>query len=199
MQAQGSFSQITMQMENAYKTLPTSVKAKKVYFADGDPGFTQGLEDSNVMRGASRQPTAPTRGAVDSSGSINTELQATSPLLYAAMGSMESTMTGGVMGTALTTPAAVIDAVNQLVTLTVTAHGLVVGDSVEILAITAPTTLNGKIWPVDRAVRQHLHYPHRHGVDFNLYPRRGNSEKSHHCRHPHPHPESRRQPAVLRG
>jgi len=148
MQAQGSLSQILMQMENTFATLPTNVKSKKLYYESGDPGWSQGLEESKVMRAGSRHPTAPTRGNVDVSSSISTELQATFPLLYAACGSMESSMTGGTMGTALTTPTAVIDAVGQIMTVTATSHGLTVGDSVEIAGLTAPTTLNSKIWPV---------------------------------------------------
>ena len=147
-QAQGALTQILMQMETTYKTLPVNVKSKKVYFSTADPGFTQDFEESDVMRGASRHPTQPMRGSVDVAPSIETELQATSALLYAAMGSMETTMTGGTMGTALTTPTATIDAVAQLMTINATAHGLVVGDSVEIATLTAPTSLNGKIWPV---------------------------------------------------
>lgn len=149
MQAKGALSSLKMQIENIFKTLPTNVKSKILYFESGDPGYSQGLEDSKVMRsGANRHPTAPSRGNVDSAASIVTELQATFPLLYAALGSMETTMVGGTMAAALTTPAAVIDTVNQLMTVTVTTHGLVVGDSVEILALTAPTSLNSKIWPV---------------------------------------------------
>lgn len=147
-QAQGSLSQILMQMESAYKTLPTNVKSKKLYYSAGDPGWSMGQEESKVMRAGSRHPTQAMRGAVDVAPSIDTELQATFPLLYAACGSMESSMTGGTMSTALTTPTAVIDAVNQLMTVTVTSHGLVTGDSVEIAGLTAPTTLNSKIWPV---------------------------------------------------
>lgn len=148
MQAQGSLTQIRMQMENAYKTLPANVKSKLLYFASADPGGSQGLEESKVMRGGDRHPTAPSRGNVDSAPSIETELQATFALLYAGCGSMETTMTGGTMGTALTTPTGSIDAVNQLMTINATAHGLVVGDSVEIAGLTAPTSLNGKIFPV---------------------------------------------------
>lgn len=148
MQAQGALGNVLMQMENAYKTLPTNVKSKKVYFESESIKFYQDLSKSNVIRGGVRHPTSSVRGTVDVGGDIKTELMATSPLLYAAMGSMETTMVGGTMGAALTTPTAVIDTVNQLMTVTVTAHGLTVGDSVEIATLTAPASLNGKIWPV---------------------------------------------------
>jgi hypothetical protein len=148
MQAQGALGQVLMQMENAYKVLPTNVKSKKLYIESESISFSQDLSKSNVIRGGVRHPTSSVRGTVDVGGDIKTELMATSPLLYAAMGSMETTMVGGTMGTALTTPAATIDSVNQLMTVTVTSHGLTVGDSVEIAGLTAPTSLNGKIWPV---------------------------------------------------
>lgn len=147
-QAQGAFGSITMQIEPSYNTMPTNVAGKKVYFASESLSFTQELEKSAVLRGGVRHPTQSLRGKTDVGGDINTELQATTALLYAGCGSMETTMAGGTMGTALTTPVATIDAVNQLMEVDVTAHGLAVGDSVEIAGLTAPTSLNGKIWPV---------------------------------------------------
>jgi len=148
MQAQGALGQLLMQMENTYNTLPTNVKSKKVYFASESLSFSQGAEKSDVLRGGVRHPTRSLRGQTDVTGDINTELQATSALLYAACGSMETTMSGGTLGTAMTTPAAVIDAVNQTMTITAVAHGCSVADSVEIAGLTAPTSLNSKIWPV---------------------------------------------------
>lgn len=151
MQAQGSMAQLIMQLESAYKTTQSTagrVKSKKVYFSSESLAFSQEFASSNVLRGATRHPTAPLRGSTDVGGSISTEMMAATPLLYAGLGSMESVMTGGTMGTALTTPTAVIDAINQIMTVTVTSHGLLTGDSVEILALTAPTGLNGKIYPV---------------------------------------------------
>jgi len=135
-------------MQTDPKVLPANVKGKKIYFESFDPGSSRGQEQSKVMRGSSRQPTAPLRGNYECAPSITTELQATDALLYAGFGSMESTMVGGAMAADLAVTAGVIDPVAQTLTLTKNAHGLVVGDSVEIAALTAPASLNDKIYPV---------------------------------------------------
>jgi hypothetical protein len=148
-QAQGSLAQVLMQMEHTFGVVPTNVKSKKVYCLPGmDIGSTQESIQSNTMRGGSRQPSQGARGKTDAGGNLPFELQANIPAYYAAFGSMESVMTGGVMGTAMTTPTATIDAVAQLMTINSTTHGCTVGDSVEITLLTAPTTLNAKVWPV---------------------------------------------------
>lgn len=147
-QAQRPFSQIVIQMQTDPKALPANVKGKQIYFESFDPGSSRGSEESKVMRGASRQPTAPLRGNYECQPSINTELQATDALLYAACGSMESSMAGGTLAADLAVTAGVINSVAQTLTLSKIAHGLVVGDSAEIAALTAPTSLNDKIWPV---------------------------------------------------
>jgi len=150
-QAKGSLAQLIAQLEPTYRTTPSGanrVRASKVYLSSETLAFNQSFEESTVMRGASRQPTAPLRGKTDVAGGISTELMAATPLYHAALGSFETTMTGGTMGTALTSPTAVINSVTQTMTVTVTGHGLVTGDNVEIAALTAPTTLNGKIFPV---------------------------------------------------
>ena len=148
-QAQGSLSQVLAQREKSFKVIPVAqVKTKKVYFKTCSLAFTQNFEESLLIRGGLRHPTSSARGTTDVGGDITTELQANGMFVYAALGSMESTMTGGTMGTALTTPAGVIDAINQTLTITATAHGLTAGDSVEIAGLTAPTSLNGKIFSV---------------------------------------------------
>ena len=147
--AKGIYTQILRQIQTDQTAVPATVKSKKVYFSTADPGATRGDDDaSNIMAGASRHPTEPNNGFYEISPSIETELMATGSDLYAACGSMESTMVGGTMGADLAVTAGVIDATAQTLTLTKTAHGLTVGDSVEILALTAPTSLNSKIWPV---------------------------------------------------
>lgn len=147
-QAQGAIGQWLLQMEDTYKTEPANVAAKKLYFSTDTMSFNQGLERSDVQRGGVRHPTRSLRGQVEVAGDINTELMATGPLLYAACGSMETTMAGGTVGTALGAPTGVIDSVKQTLTITQTAHGQSVGGSMEIAGLTAPTSLNGKIWPI---------------------------------------------------
>jgi len=147
-QAQGALSQVLLQMENTFKALPTNVKSKKVYIETCDIKLDQGMDSSAVLRGGTRHPTQGVRGNVDVGGGINTELQATTALLYAALGSMASSQTGGTMGTAFGAPTATIDAVNQLMTINQTTHGCSVGDSIEIAGLTAPTSLNSLVLPV---------------------------------------------------
>lgn len=147
-QAQGALSQVLMQLQTDPKILPPNVKSKKVYLETSDIKLDQGMDSSAVLRGGTRHPTQSVRGNIDVGGGINTELQATTALLYAALGSMESTQTGGTMDTAFAAPTATIDAVNQLMTINQTTHGCSVGDTIEIAGLTAPTSLNSKVWPV---------------------------------------------------
>ncbi len=147
-QAQGALSQIIAMRETSFKTLPSAKKSKKIYFTKEGLKFSQDLVTSNMIRGGSRHPSQALRGNTDVGGSISTELNANTMLFFAALGSMESTMTGGTMGAALTTPTAVIDATNCVMTVTVTSHGLVAGDTVEITGLTAPTSLNSKVFAV---------------------------------------------------
>lgn len=146
--AKGPFTQIRAQIQTDPAALPATVKSKLIYFSTADPGASRGDEESDLMRGADRHPTEPLPGQYDSSPSINSELMATCCQLYAALGSMESSMVGGTMGADLAVTAGTINASAQTLTLMKTAHGLTVGDSMEIAALTAPTSLNGKIWPV---------------------------------------------------
>lgn len=148
MQAQGALSQIIAQRETSFKTLPSTKKSKKVYFTKEGLRFSQEMVSSNMIRGASRHPSQPLRGNTDVAGSISTELNANTFLFFAAMGSIESAMTGGTMGSALATPSAVINGTTQIMTVTVTTHGLVPGDTVEITGLTAPTSLNSKVFAV---------------------------------------------------
>lgn len=147
-QAQGALSQILVQRESSFKVVPGTIKSKKCYFTKESMRFSQELEQSNMIRGGSRHPSQGLRGKTDVAGGISTELNANTFLIFAALGSIESAMTGGTMGTALTTPTATIDSTNCIMTINVTSHGLVPGDSVEIAGLTAPTTLNSKIFAV---------------------------------------------------
>ena len=147
-QAQGALSQILSQREASFKTLPTSIKSKKIYFTTESLKFMQSFAQSNIIRGGSRHPTQSSRDKTDVGGDLNTELNANTLLFFAALGSIESVMTGGTMGSALSSPTAVIDSTNQIMTITSTAHGLNPGDTVEIQNLTAPTSLNGKVFAV---------------------------------------------------
>lgn len=148
MQAQGALSQVLAQRETTFKTLPGTIASKKIYFTKCSLAFTQEFVESLMIRGAVRHPTAPSRGNTDVAGDIITELNANTLLFFAALGSMETAGTGHTVGSALTTPTAVIDDVNGVMTVTSVAHGLVAGDSVEITGITAPTSLNDKLFAV---------------------------------------------------
>ena len=147
-QAQGSLGQLLIQIQDIRGQVPSAIATKKLYFSTESIVRTQELERSEVQRGGVRHPTRALRGRVDVGGDINTELMATSALLYAACGSMETTMAGGTMGAALAAPTGVIDAVAQTLTITQATHGQSVGGSMEITSLTAPTSLNGKIWPI---------------------------------------------------
>lgn len=144
-QAQGALSQVLLQMERSFKTAATTVKSKKVYMSDCSLARTQESENSKVNRGSSRHPTRGIAGNIDVAGGINTELMATSALLYAALGSVQITCASATVGSALTSPTFSYDWTNQQVTVTSTTHGLAVGDTVEMIA-TAPTLLNGTFY-----------------------------------------------------
>src|SRR4030042_6302067 len=130
-QAQGALSQILAQRETSFKTLPSvgtdPLTAKKVYFTKEGLRFDQGLTESQIIRGASRHPTAPIYDKTDVSGGLSSELDANIFLYFAALGSLESSMTSGTFGSALTAPTAVIDDVGcvMTVTSTITAVGVV--------------------------------------------------------------------------
>jgi len=148
-QAQGALSQIIMLMEPTFNTAPTGAfagKSKKVYFTTEGLAYSRGIEQSKVIRGSSRHPTRGIAGNVDVAGGINTELQATMALLYAAMGSVSITAGTPTLGSALTTPTFAYDWINQVVTVTAgAAHSLVIGDTVEIVA-SAPSVMNGTFY-----------------------------------------------------
>lgn len=146
-QAQGAQAQIIAQREASFKVLPTGIRSRKIYFSKESLLFSQGFADSVTIRG-SRQPVQRVRDNTDVAGDINFELHANALQYFAALGSMQSTMTGGTMAAALTAPTAVIDTVNCVMTVTVTAHGLLPGDTVEIQGLTAPTSLNGCVYAV---------------------------------------------------
>lgn len=147
-QAQGALSQILIQREASYKTASSTVKSKKVYFIDEAVKFSSGIDKSPTIRGAARHPSQGSSGNVEVAGPFSAELQANIFAWFAALGSVETAQTGGTMGTALTSPSAVIDATNCIMTVTSTAHGLVAGDTVEITGLTAPTSLNSKVFAV---------------------------------------------------
>lgn len=148
-QAQGSLSQIIVMREASFKTLTAgTVKSKKCYFTKENLKFSQELLQSNMIRGGSRQPVQGSRGATDMGGGIDTELHANAFLYFAALGSISSAMTGGTMGSALTTPTATIDSANCVMTINSTAHGQNPGGSVEIQDLTEPTSLNGGVYAV---------------------------------------------------
>jgi len=146
-QAKGSNAYLAIQQEGAaYKTDPLTPATTKIYFESESMGKTLGLNDSAIIRG-NRNAAAPSRGNVEVAGGISTELMAgLGPLLYGAFGSIATAAnagTGEAVGTALTTPAGVIDSTNQTLTVTVTSHGIALGDMVQIAGLTAPTSLNG--------------------------------------------------------
>jgi hypothetical protein len=145
-QAKGINGLISMQYEGlSYGTSPAIPDLTKIYFETEGFKGSRNAVTSNVQTG-NRQPTRPTQGNVDVAGSIATELMAYPGMLFnAALGSIATTMigTGEVLGTALTAPTAVIDPYNLLMTVTATAHGVVVGDTVNIAGITIPLALNG--------------------------------------------------------
>lgn len=150
-QAQGSLASLKLIMESAFNTAHTGAvtgKTKKVYFSGESLAYSRGQEQSKIMRGGTRHPTTGIAGTTDIAGGITTELMATSPFWMAAMGSCAVVNSGGSMGTDLSASAATINSTAQTITVTATSHGLTIGDSVEIAALTAPTALNGGIYPV---------------------------------------------------
>jgi hypothetical protein len=148
MQAKGNNGLLAMQYESpidAFGTTPTLPDLTKVYFESEGFKASTNLLTSNVMTGT-RQVTKPLLGNIDTTGNISTELGAYPGMLfYGAAGSIKTEAnagTGEAVGTALTTPTAVIDPYTLLMTVTATAHGVLLGDTVLIAGITAPTALN---------------------------------------------------------
>lgn len=145
MQAKGSKSYLAIQQEAAFAVAPTAAATTKLYFESESLSKSLPLNDSAIISGR-RDAMAPTRGNVDVGGSFSSELMAgLATPLYGVMGSIATIANGGtgeVVGTALTTPTAVIDAANQTMTVTATTHGIALGDTVQIVGLTAPTALN---------------------------------------------------------
>ena len=112
-QAQGALSQVVSQREASFKTLPTSIKSKKIYFTTEALKFTQSFAESAIIRGGVRHPTQSSRDKTDVGGDIDSELNANTLLFFAALGSIETVMTGGTMGSALASPSAVIDSATR--------------------------------------------------------------------------------------
>jgi hypothetical protein len=145
-QAKGAKAYLAIQQEGAaYNTDPTTAATTKIYFESESLGKSLEQNDSAIIRG-NRNPAAPTRGNIDVAGGFSTELMAGLGCpLYGVMGSVETTAnagTGEVLATALTAPTGVIDADNQILTVTCAAHGLALGDVVQLAGLTAPTSLN---------------------------------------------------------
>ncbi len=155
MQAQGTRSTIGIQQETTYGVTPSSdiantpaatASLQKIYFETETVAANRELLTSKSISGT-RNPVAPILGNIDVSGGITLELQAyLATLFYAAGGSVATTITGAttgeVLGTALTTPAGVIDPINLTLTVTATAHGIVVGDVVFLGVGNTPAGLN---------------------------------------------------------
>lgn len=144
-QGRGVMGKIGVQYEETFGADPGTPDLTKLYFETEGLKSSRNLISSKVMTG-DRFTTKPTQGNIDVSGNIQTELGAYPGILfYAAAGSIkteENSGSGEALGSALTTPTAVISAPNQTITITSTAHGLAVGDVVKIEGITAPTDLN---------------------------------------------------------
>ncbi|MCX5875309.1 MAG: phage tail tube protein [Deltaproteobacteria bacterium] len=145
-QAKGSNAYLAFQQEGAaYAVDPTTPQTTKIYFESESISKSLGLNDSAIIRG-NRNAAAPTRGTIDVTGGFTTELMAGHGLpLYGVLGSVATTAnsgTGEILGTALTTPTAVIDTINQIMTVTCTAHGIAIGDVIQLAGLTAPTALN---------------------------------------------------------
>lgn len=145
MQAKGSLGLLAVQYEETFNANPATPDTTKLYFESESFKGSRNMIPSAVITGT-RQPTVPIQGNIDASGTISTELMAYPGILFAAAAGNVKTEanagSGEALGTALTTPAGVIDPVNGTLTVTVTSHGLVVGDSVQIAGLTAPTALN---------------------------------------------------------
>jgi Phage tail tube protein len=154
-QAQGSRGTLGIQYESTFGIKPSTDAANtplaaadltKVYFESEGFKASQNLVSSAILTG-SRHSTRPIKGNIDVQGSIATELGGgIGMLLYGACGSISSAVLSGseTVSTAFTTPAGVIDAVAQTITVTCSAiHSLVVGDTVAVAGLTLPTELNG--------------------------------------------------------
>lgn len=150
-QARGVQGLLGIQYESTFGTTPGTPDLTKLYFESEGFKSSRNMISSAVMTGT-RQPTAPIQGNIDVTGSLGLELGAYPGMLfYGAAGSITTEANSGsgeALGSALTTPAAVIDPANQTITITVTTHGLVVGDCVQIAGLTAPTALNDKYFRV---------------------------------------------------
>lgn len=143
-QAQGANALLGMQYEEVYGVNPGTPDLTKIYFSKSSLAANQPLNDSDILSG-DRNPSEPLLGNIDVKGSTDTELQAyIGMLLFGATGSIETTMigTGEALGAALTTPTAIIDPYNMLLTVNCTAHGLIVGKVIQVAGITAPIALN---------------------------------------------------------
>lgn len=146
-QARGTNGLLAVQYEETFGSNPATPDTTKVYFESEGLKASRNLISSAVITGT-RQPTVPIQGNIDVAGSVATELQAYPGILFAAAaGNVKSEAnsgTGEALGTALTTPAGVIDPVNGTAVITCGgAHSLAVGDVVQIAGLTAPTALNG--------------------------------------------------------
>lgn len=145
MQASGAYGVIGAQYEETYGSDPAVPDLTKIYIETEGLKSSQNQIQSKVMMG-NRMTGEPSGGNINATGPITTEFGAyIGILLAAAAGSVKTegnSGTGEVLGAALTTPTAVIDAFNQTLTITSTSHGVAVGESVKIEGITAPTGLN---------------------------------------------------------
>ncbi|MFZ4857907.1 MAG: phage tail tube protein [Desulfuromonadaceae bacterium] len=146
-QAKGNNGLLGLQYESplAFGVDPSVPDLTKVYFETEGFKASTNLITSNVMTGT-RQVSKPLQGNIDCTGAISTELGAYPGMLfYGAAGSIKTEAilgTGETVGAALTTPVPAIDATNLQMSVAATAHGLVIGDTVLIAGITAPTALN---------------------------------------------------------
>lgn len=143
-QASGANGLFGLQYEEAYGVDPSVPDLTKVYFSTVGIQGNQELIDSDVKSGT-RNPTKPILGDIDVKGAITTELQAyIGMLLYGLTGSIKTTLlgTGEALGAALAAPTAVIDKYRQIITIDSAAHGLAVGNVIQVAGITAPTALN---------------------------------------------------------
>jgi hypothetical protein len=152
-QAKGSSGILSLQYEEAYNADPAVPDTTKIYFETEGFKGSRNLVASAVLTG-SRQPSAPIQGNIDAVGPVATELGAYPAMLfYGAAGSIKTEANGGageVVGAALAAATGVIDSYNQEITFTIAAHGLLAGDTVQVLAITAPVALNGTYLRVKR-------------------------------------------------
>jgi hypothetical protein len=93
-QAQGANARIIYESESAYGTTPVAGAAIVLPFISETLDQSRGLNQTNIIR-ASRQPTKPTRGNKDVTGSINMELNPyMGTILKHIMGSVNTTGAG---------------------------------------------------------------------------------------------------------